>query len=394
MSERRTAFEHIETNLVHAGTTDRRVEGAVVQPVFQTVNYLADDVDSYDDLRYIRLNNSPNHELLHRRLAVIEGAEDALVAASGMAAVTSTLLAFLQSGDHMLAHQALYGGTQNFLDMDAPGLGIEHTSIDMADPAGWEVALRPSSRLIYVEGVSNPLMEVGDLEAVVAFASKHGLISVIDNTFLTPVNFRPLSIGFDLVVHSATKYLNGHSDIVAGVVVGATEHVTAIRRRLNHFGGSLDPHACFLLERGMKTLALRIERQNANALELARFLAQHPSVERVNYPGLPDDPGHGRAAKLFDGFGGMLSFCTATVSHADAFLQNVRVPLHTVSLGATESLVVQPTKSSHVGVDRAERERLGITDTLVRVSVGIESIEDIIDDFDRALRAGLTGKPS
>ena len=388
MTERRTAFEHIETNLVHAGVPDPRIEGAVVQPVFQTANYLAGGEDSYEDVRYIRLNNSPNHQLLHHRLAVIEGAEDALVAASGMAAVTSTFLTFLRSGDHMLAHQALYGGTQNFLDMDAPGLGIEYTSIDMAEPGGWAATLRPATRMIYVEGVSNPLMEVGDLEAVVRFAREHGLISVIDNTFLTPVNFRPLSIGLDLVVHSATKYLNGHSDIVAGAVAGTADHVALIRRRLNHLGGSLDPHACFLLERGLKTLALRVERQNANALQLALFLTRHPSVERVNYPGLPDDPGHERARKLFAGFGGMLSFSTETARQADSFLESVRVPLHAVSLGAIESLVVQPAKSSHLGVSVAERERLGITETLIRVSVGIESIDDLIDDFDRALRDG------
>ena len=305
-----------------------------------------------------------------------------------MAAVSSTLLAFLKSGDHLLAHQALYGGTQNFLDMDAPRLGIEYSAIDMADPSGWEASLRPTTRMIYVEGVSNPLMEVGDLEAVVAFARKHELISVIDNTFLTPVNFRPLRIGLDLVLHSATKYLNGHSDIVAGAVVGRSELVTEVRRRLNHLGGSLDPHACFLLERGMKTLALRIERQNANALALAEFLAGHASVERVNYPGLPSDPGHMRARAMFAGFGGMLSFSTRTLSQADAFLRSVTVPLHAVSLGAVESLVVQPSRSSHIDVPVAERERLGITDALVRVSVGIEAIDDLIADFDRALRAG------
>ncbi len=387
MSERRRPFEHIETNLVHAGAPQPRTEGAVVQPIFQTANYLAGAEAAYEDVRYIRLNNSPNHRVLHQRLAAIESAEEALVAASGMAAVTSTLLAFLRTGDHLLAHQALYGGTQNFLDLDAPGLGIDYSSIDMADPSGWEAALRPTTRMIYVEGVSNPLMEVGELEAVVDFAREYELVSVIDNTFLTPINFRPLDIGLDLVLHSATKYLNGHSDIVAGAVVGRSELVTQVRRRLNHLGGSLDPHACFLLERGLKTLALRVERQNANALALAEFLARHEHVERVNYPGLPHDPGHVRASRLFSGYGGMLSFATRTTEEADAFLRRVRVPLHAVSLGAVESLVVQPSKSSHVDVLVEERERLGITDALIRVSVGIESIDDLIADFDQALPA-------
>ena len=384
MSERPRSFERIETNLVHAGA-EHDAEGPVIQPVFQTANYLSPEADSYEDVRYLRLNNSPNHRLLHERLAVIEGAEDALVAASGMAAVTSTLLAFLESGDHLLSHRALYGGTQNFLDFDAPGLGIEHSPIDMADPSGWEAALRSTTKMIYVEGVSNPLMEVGDLEAVVEFSRAHGLVSVIDNTFLTPVNFRPAGIGIDVVLHSATKYLNGHSDIVAGAVVGSSERIAAVRRRLNHLGGSLDPHACFLLERGLKTLALRVERQNANALRLAEFLSSHPRVERVNYPGLVGDPGHERARRLFSGFGGMLSFCTTTAGQADEFLRNVHVPLHAVSLGATESLVVRPSRTSHVDVPAEERERLGITDALVRVSVGIESIDELVDDFDRAL---------
>ena len=387
MPEPRRVFQRLETNVVHAGERTDRIERAVVHPVFQTANYLMAAEGAYDQVRYIRLNNSPNHSLLHARLAAIEGAEDALVAGSGMAAITSTLLTFLGAGDHVLAHQSLYGGTQNFLDDDAPDLGLTHTPIDMRDPSTWEAARRASTRMIYVEGVSNPLMEVGDLEGVVQFARKHDLVSIIDNTFLSPVNFRPLDIGFDLVVHSATKYLNGHSDIVAGAVAGRSEHVARIRRRLNHLGGSLDPHACFLLERGLKTLALRVERQNHNAMALARFLATHAAVRSVHYPGLETDPGHARARRLFKGFGGMLSFHTATPRHATAFLESVRIPLHAPSLGATETLVVQPARSSHLGMPAADRERLGITDTLIRVSVGIEAVEELIEDFDRALRA-------
>lgn len=390
MSESRKAkvvFKRLETNLVHAGEHGSRLQGAVVQPIFQTANYQMAGEDAYDEVRYIRLNNSPNHRLLHARLAAIEGAEEALVAASGMAAITSTLLAFLGNGDHLLTHRSLYGGTQNFLDDDAPGLGVQHTPIDMADPRGWEAARRSNTRMIYVEGVSNPLMEVGDLEAVVRFARQHDLVSVIDNTFLTPVNFRPLDMGFDIVVHSATKYLNGHSDIVAGAVAGRRDNITRIRRRLNHLGGSLDPHACFLLERGMKTLALRVERQNQNALTLARFLERHKMVVKVQYPGLEKDAGHERAKRLFQGFGGMLSFYVQTAEQARAFLANVRIPLHAPSLGGTESLVVQPSRSSHLGMPVADRERLGITDTLIRVSVGIEAVEELIEDFDRALRS-------
>ncbi|HZM15903.1 MAG TPA: PLP-dependent aspartate aminotransferase family protein [Candidatus Krumholzibacteria bacterium] len=378
-------FKSIETNVIHAGQSEARQAGAVVSPIFQTANYLMADEDSYAAVRYIRLNNSPNHLLLHRRLAALEGGEDALVTASGMAAITSVLLSFVGAGEHVLAHRALYGGTQNFLNDDAPGLQIQHTPIDMADPAGWEAGLRRNTRILYVESISNPLMEVGELEAAVAFARQHGLVSVIDNTFATPVNFRPLELGFDLVVHSATKYLNGHSDIVAGVVVGAAEKVERVRHKLNHLGGALDPHACFLLERGLKTLVLRVQRQNDNALRLARFLAGHPRVRRVQYPGLETDPGFQRARRLFSGCGGMLSFYAADAPTAERMLQRLRIPLHAASLGCTESLVVRPARSSHLGLPVAEREKLGLTEDLVRVSVGIESVDELCEDFAQAL---------
>jgi len=378
-------FKSIETNLLHAGKPSPNIEGAVVNPIFQSANYLMGEESEYGDVRYIRLNNSPNHQVLHHRLAAIESAETALVAASGMAAITAVLLTFLESGDHLLAHKSLYGGTQTFLSQDAPRFGCEHTPIDAAAPAGWEAALRPRTRLIYVESISNPLIEVGDLRAVVRFAKEHELLSVIDNTFATPINFRPLEIGFDLVVHSATKYLNGHSDIVAGVVAGSSARVDAVRHVLNHLGGSLDPHACFLLERGLKTLALRVERQNTSALRLACFLAGRREVRRVNYPGLESDPGYRFAHELFSGCGGMLSFYTRTPEQAATFLHSVRIPTHAASLGGLETLVVRPSRSSHLGLAPEERQKLGLTDDLVRVSVGIESIDELVADFEQAL---------
>jgi cystathionine beta-lyase/cystathionine gamma-synthase len=384
VTESRRRFKSIETNLIHAGNAEH-IAGAVVRPVFQSANYLMADEESYDALRYIRLNNSPNHTLLHQRLAAIESTESALVTASGMAAITCVLLAFLRSGDHLLAHRTLYGGTQSFLEEDAPGLHIHHSPIDMTDPSGWEQARQSNTRMIYVESISNPLMEVGDLEAVVSFARRHGLLSVIDNTFATPVNFRPSEIGFDLVVHSATKYLNGHSDIVAGVVAGREEHVRPVRHTLNHLGGCLDPHACFLLERGMKTLAVRVQRQNASALRLARFLSEHAAVRRVQYPGLESDPGHPFARRLFAGFGGMLSFYLQDAEKAERFLQRLQIPLHAPSLGGTESLVVRPSHSSHLGLSPEARQQQGLTDDLVRVSVGLESIDELLDDFAHAL---------
>ena len=388
MTEPSEKFATLETNVVHAGSPRPRIEGAVVTPIFQSANYLSDDESRYDEIRYIRLSNSPSHRTLHARLAAIEAGEAALVTSSGMAAITNTILAFVGSGDHLLAQRTLYGGTQSFLDEDAPRLGISSTTIDTADPrraAAWEEALTERTRMVLLESISNPLMEVGDLRAVVEFARAHGLLTVIDNTFATPVNFRPREIGIDVVVHSATKYLNGHSDLVAGAVIGSQEHVERIREVLVHLGGSLDPNGCFLLERGLKTLVVRVERQNATALRLAEALAGHPAVERVNYPGLADDPGHRWARDLFRGFGGMLSFYAGSGERAERFLKRVRIPIHAASLGGVESLVVRPARSSHLGLAAEERSRLGITDDLVRVSVGIESADELIDDFRRAL---------
>ena len=381
-------FSSLATNVVHAGGPSPNIEGAVVTPVFQSANYLMDDEDRYDAVRYIRLGNSPNHRTLQARLAVLEGAERAIVSASGMAAISAAVLAHLAAGDRLLAQNTLYGGTHTFVEHDLPRYGIDVARFDPSDPRGaeaWRAQLSETTRMIYVESISNPLMEVGDLETVVAFARAHGLLSVIDNTFATPVNFRPLELGFDLVVHSATKYLNGHSDIVAGVVAGADEVIEPIHQLMLHLGAALDPHACFLLERGLKTLALRVERQNGNALELARFLERRPEVRRVHYPGLPGDAGHRFANRWFDGFGGMLSFYVADPESIEIFLGSLTLPLHAASLGSVETLVVRPAASSHLGLSPAEQAESGITPDLVRVSVGIEDVTELIEDFARAL---------
>ena len=383
-------FKTVDTNAVHAGAPEPSIEGAVIAPVFQSANYLMVEEDTYDAIRYIRLSNSPNHLTLQARLAVLESGEAALVTGSGMAAITAAILAFVGKGDHILAQRTLYGGTQSFLDEDAPRFGIDTSVIDIADPRGaeaWAEQVRPDTKLVYVESISNPLMEVGDLEAVVAFARQHDLLTVIDNTFATPVNFRPLEIGIDLVVHSATKYLNGHSDIVAGAVIGSKEKVGKIRHLLLHLGGALDPHACFLLERGMKTLPLRVRRQCDTAQRLAEMLEQRPEVKKVNYPGLESDPGHAFASRLFTGFGGMLSLYLEDAARAETFLDRVRIPLHAASLGGVETLVVQPARSTHLGQSEEDRQRLGITDELVRISVGIEDPDELEADFEQALEA-------
>ena len=390
MTDYSRRFKTLDTNAIHAGSPEPNIEGAVIAPIFQSANYLMADEETYEAVRYIRLGNSPNHLLLQSRLAALEGGEEAIVTASGMAAITSSILAYVSQGEHLLAQRTLYGGTQSFLDHDAPRFGIDTSVIDIGDPRGaeaWSEQLRPNTRLVYVESISNPLMEVGDLEAVVAFAREHDLVTVIDNTFATPVSFRPLEIGIDLVVHSATKYLNGHSDIVAGAVVGSLERVKPVRSLQHHLGGSLDPHACFLFERGLKTLGLRVRHQSSTAQRLAELLAGRSEVRQVNYPGLESDPGHGFAERLFSGYGGMLSFYLDNAAAAERFLAGVEIPLHAASLGGVETLVVRPSRSTHLGQTPEERLSLGITDDLVRVSVGIEDPDELLADFQQALEA-------
>ncbi len=381
------SFKHLETQLVHAGEPSPRIAGAVEMPIFQSATYEYAGEGSYDDVRYLRNNNTPSQLALHAKLAVLEGAEEALVTASGMAAISGTLLGLLSAGDHVLAQGGVYGGTHELLTHEFPRLGLAADTIDADRPEGWAQLLRPSTRLVYVEAMTNPLLEVADLAAVAEFARAHGLLCVIDNTFATPVNFRPLAHGFDLSIHSATKYLNGHADIVAGAVAGSRELITRIRHKLNVLGGSLDPHAAFLLKRGLKTLALRVRFQNDSTLKIAQFLEGHPAVARVNYPGLASHPRHARARTLFKGWGGVLSFeLKGAAARADEFCTRLRIPAVAPSLGGVQTLITRPAKTSHAGVPEADRRRLGITDGLLRLSVGIESTDELIEDLAQALR--------
>jgi len=248
--------QSLETRLIHAGEPKPRIHGAVSLPIFQSSTYQYTGQGDYDDLKYIRMNNTPNHLALHEKLAALENAETALVAASGMAVITTTLFALLSPGDHFLAQDCLYGGTHDFITRDFAGLGISFDFIDGSDPDSWKAKLRPNTKIIYCETMTNPLLQVADLKAIVEFAREHGLVSLIDNTFASPVNFRPAEWGFDLSLHSCTKYLNGHSDIVAGAVIGPADLIGKITHKLVIFGGTLDPHACFLLHRGIKTLSV------------------------------------------------------------------------------------------------------------------------------------------
>jgi cystathionine beta-lyase/cystathionine gamma-synthase len=242
-------FKTIETKLIHAGEPVPRMEGAVSLPIFQSSTFETFGGEGYHDIRYIRLNNTPNHIALARKLSALENAEDALVTASGMAAISSALLALLATGDHLLIQDCLYGGTHDLVVKDLPKLGIEYDFVDPGDPGSWETKLRPNTRIFYAESIANPLMTVGDLKAIVDFARAHKLVSMIDNTFTSPINFRPAELGFDLSLHSCTKYLNGHSDIVAGAAIGRADLVKKTKFKTDHLGGTLDPHACFLLHR-------------------------------------------------------------------------------------------------------------------------------------------------
>ncbi len=376
----------LDTKLIHAGEPEPLIGGAVTMPIFQSSTFEYTGQKSYHDLRYIRLSNTPNHAVLHAKLAALENAEAALVAGSGMAAVSATLFTVLAGGGHLLAQDCLYGGTHDLMNEEFPAYGMAVDFIDGDEPATWREALRPNTKAIYVETMSNPLLQVSDLEAAVAFAAENGLVSIIDNTFASPINFRPAEIGFDLSLHSGTKYLNGHTDIVAGAVIGRAELIRNVTRTLNHTGGILDPHACFLLNRGIKTLGVRVRHQNESALKIARWLEQHRSVSRVNYAGLEGHSNHLRACELFDGFGGVLSFELAGgLEAAVRFIERVTIPICAPSLGGVETLITRPATTSHSGMSPADRASAGISDALIRLSVGLESSDDLLEDFEAAL---------
>jgi cystathionine beta-lyase/cystathionine gamma-synthase len=376
----------VETKLVHAGELEPRPERAVSMPIYQSSTFEYAGATDYHDVQYIRLNNTPNHAVLHAKLAALESTERALVAGSGMAAISSTLLSLLATGDHVIAHDGLYGGTFDLMTKDLPRLGITCSFVDANRPETWAAQLTPRTRLFYVETITNPRVQVVALDQVARFARERGLVSIVDNTLATPINYRPVEHGFDLVVHSATKYLNGHSDIVAGVVAGRAELVEGVKHKLDHLGGALDPHACFLLHRGLKTLAIRVRYQNQSTLELATYLARHPRVAQVNYPGLERHPNHARAREWFTGMGGVLSFELADgLPAVERMFQRLQLPICAPSLGGAETLITRPATTSHAGLPADVRRRQGITDGLVRLSVGLESTQDLIDDFAAAL---------
>lgn len=356
-------------------------------PVFQTATYTHEDPDA--PVRYVRYNNTPNHKALHSKLASLEGTGDALVSASGMAAISAALLSLLDAGDHLVAPQSLYGGTLDLFDDLLPRLNIDHSFLPGEEASKWADALQPSTTVLYAESITNPLLEVPDLKAMAAFADKHDLVAVIDSTFASPVNFRPAEIGFDVVLHSGTKYLAGHSDLAAGVVAGSEDLVEEIGGTLKLLGGMLDPHACFLLHRSLKTLGVRVRQQNATAQAVAEALSAHRAIDRVYYPGLSSHPDAERAQRLLDGYGGMVSFELSSDANVDAFFDGLSLPIRAPSLGGVETLITQPIHTSHKSMDPSVRRDLGITERFVRLSVGLEDPKDLVADVTEALNTSL-----
>ncbi|MET0398544.1 MAG: aminotransferase class I/II-fold pyridoxal phosphate-dependent enzyme [Longimicrobiaceae bacterium] len=376
----------LSTRAVHAGDPARATDAPVNTPIVQSATFYADP-DGAGELLYSRYGNGPNNVAVEERIAALEGAEDCVAVGSGMAAMACALLACVRAGDHVLAAEALYGGTRTLLARELSRLGVESTFVDFF-AEDWRAALRPNTRVVLAETVSNPLLRVPDLRPLAAAAHEAGAVLVVDSTFATPVNARPLESGADLVVHSATKYLGGHSDVTAGAVLGGAELAGEVRRRAQVWGPALDPHAAWLLERGIKTLAVRMERHNRNGLEVARRVEGLPGVARVHYPGLPSHPDHEVARRVLCGFGGMVGIeVEGGGEAAGRFVRALRLAKPAPSLGGVETLVSEPRFTSHAAFTPAEREALGIRDGFFRFSLGIEDADDLVVDIERALEA-------
>ncbi|HEX7050526.1 MAG TPA: aminotransferase class I/II-fold pyridoxal phosphate-dependent enzyme [Longimicrobiales bacterium] len=371
------------TRAVHAGTAQHEPGAPVVSPIVPSATFY-NDVEPTGEVRYTRYGTNPNHLVLAEKLAALEGAEAALAVGSGMAAMALALLALTRTGDHIVAARTLYGGTATLLLRDFPRLGIETTFVDRDEQ--WAEAIRPQTRALLVEIPVNPTLRIPDIRPLARLAAEHGIPLVVDATFATPINFRPLEHGATVVIHSATKYLGGHSDLTAGSVAGPADLIAEIREKLKSFGASLDPHAAWLLERGIKTLALRVERQNATALELAGWLETHPAVAAVHYPGLATHPDHLIARELFDGFGGMLAMVVRGGDDAAVrVLRRLRLISVAPSLGGVETLVSMPRFTSHAGLSMEERRALGIAEGFIRFSIGIEDPADLRAELAAAL---------
>jgi cystathionine beta-lyase/cystathionine gamma-synthase len=373
------------TIAVHGPIGPHLPDEPVVQPVFQSATYV-NPIGSQREVLYERYGNTPNQVAVARKYAMLEGAEAAAFVASGMAATSLAHLAVLRPGDHLIASNWIYGGTRRFFDDELGRFGIAISYVDPSQPRAWRKAVKKITRAIFFESPTNPLMRVVDPVPVAAIAKEYGLALLVDSTFASPINFRPLEHGADVVITSGTKYLNGHSDVTAGVVAGTQSVVDEVIRLSRVWGPVLDSHRAWLLDRGMKTLAIRVARQNANATAVAAWAEKQKKIEAVHYPGLTSHPDHAIATRVLDGFGGMVGLVLkGGTAGAERFLRRLRIIIHAPSLAGVESLISEPRVTSHAGFTAEQRAAQGIPDGLVRLSCGIEDPEDLIDDLKHAL---------
>ncbi len=372
----------INTICTHVGEVkDTQFQGAI-SPLFMSSSYQYDGVDVK---RYPRYFNTPNQEALCKKVAALENAEAGLIFGSGMAAVSTSMLAFLHKGDHVVLQKTLYGGTYNFVVEEFHKFGIEYTFTDGFSRNDFITAIQNNTKVIFIETPSNPLMLITDLEMISSIAKERGLITMIDNTFASPINQNPIDFGIDICIHSATKYMGGHSDICAGAVAASQEHIDTIWNIAKNLGGSLSDYTIWLLERSMKTMALRVKAQNKNAKKLAKWLEAHELIKKVYYPGLKNHPDHGIAKKQMRGYTGMLSFELIESINANQFMKALKLIKQSMSLAGVESTILSPSETSHALLSSEERSKQGISDGLLRFSVGIEESKDLIEDIEQAL---------
>ena len=383
---------HSETKAVHGAADLDKKNGPLAMPIYQTSTFEVTDNDEQiratgSDHYYTRYGN-PTNTVAEQTIAELEGVDAALTFASGMGAITTTLMALLKSGDHIVAQRDIYGGVNKFLSQWLPKMGIETTFVDTTDYEQHARAIRPNTKLLYLESPTNPTLRIVDFKKIAALAKQHNLLSMIDATFGTPINQHPAQFGIDLVMHSGTKYLAGHSDLICGAVAGRRELIDRMWETRTTLGNCMDPHASWMLVRGLKTLAVRVARQNENALRVAEFLSQQPNVQRVHYPFLKSHPQYAVAHEQMSGGGGMVSFeVEGTGEDARRVSESMRLFTLAPSLGSVESLVSIPVLTSHAMIPAADRARMGVTEQMIRLSVGIENADDLIADLKRALAA-------
>src|SRR3954469_3498409 len=381
---------HPETESVHGNKDFEKRNAPMAQPIYQTSTFQVTDSDQQlratsTDMFYTRYGN-PTHTAVENAIAELEGADAALLFASGMNAITTSILALVKGGDHIVAQHDIYGGVTKFFSAWLPKLGIETTFVDTTEYDQHVRAIRPNTKLLYLETPTNPTLRVVDIRKAAAIGREHGLISMIDSTFATPINTRPAEFGIDLVLHSGTKYFGGHTDLICGIAAGRRDLIDQIRGTRTTLGGSMDPHAAFLLLRGIKTLAVRVERQNESALRIAEFLLQHSKVRSVNYPFLKGHPQRALAIEQMRGGGGVLSFeVEGTGEDAKKVSEALRLFALAPSLGGVESLVSLPVLTSHAMISAEHRRKMGVTEQMIRLSVGIENADDLIADLERGL---------